>query len=219
MSDAEQAAVDNLAAVTSSLTRFGLDSGDKQKWDRLASAVAELELVMPTEPPICEDTRLVGDWELIGCTSYELVSKKGITGLGAAPFTNLGAVHCSFTAQGQATAKETLEFFGKPVILNELRGVVTFSDDGDAMQESYDSGDLGGQQNSPVFQGLTFTLLESAITSCGTLRLGRDDDVGVYVWRKLKPGGLANYHDEQMLPGEGGTYLGNPTWQGPVERA
>ena len=86
-------------------------------------------------------------------------------------------------------------------------------------QESYDAGDLGGQQSSPAFKGLTFTLLESAITSCGTLRLGRDDDIGVYVWRKLPPGGLASYLEEQMLPMDGGTYLGNPTWKGPVERA
>ena len=134
MSDAETAAIANVASITSSLTRFGLDSGDKQKWDRLASAVAALENAMPTEPPIATDTRLVGDWELIGCTSYELVSKKGLTGLGAAPFTNLGALHCSFTAAGKVTAKETLEFFGKPVILNELRGSISFSDDGDSMQ-------------------------------------------------------------------------------------
>lgn len=86
-------------------------------------------------------------------------------------------------------------------------------------QESYDDGDLGGQQSSPVFKGLTFTQLEAAITSCGTLRIGQDEDLGVYIWRKLPPGGLQNYLEETLLPMEGGTYLGNPNWKGPVERA
>jgi hypothetical protein len=260
ISDGERAAVERVTAAASRLTRFGLDSGDRTEWDRLAAAVNALDAEMPPDPPIATDKRLVGDWELIGCTSYALVSKKGLTGLGVAPFTNLGALHCSFTAAGRVTAKETLEFFGKPVIMNELRGTVSFSADGDSMevarnpashlicrplfrrpaavcccpemrrhnrritvrlpsQESYAEGDLGGQQNSPAFRGMTFTLLEAAISSCGTLRIGRDDDIGVYVWRKLAPGELAQYLEKTLLPAVGGTYLGNPSWKGPVERA
>lgn len=215
----ETAALDAVLAITSSLTRFGLDGGDKRQSDRLTAAVYALYDEMPADPPIASDKRLVGDWELIGCTSFELISRKGLTGLAAAPFTNLGALHFSFSDTGKVKARETLEFFGKPVILNELRGSASFSDDGDSMQESYDEADLGGQASSPAFSGSSFTLLESAITSCGTLRLGRDDDTGVYVFRKMASGELAAYLDETMLPSEGGTYLGNPTWQGPVQRA
>lgn len=133
-SDGERIAIEQLASVTSLLTRFGLDSGDKDVWDRLASAVGALEEEIPLNPQIAADVRLVGDWQLIGCTSLQLISRKGLTGLGAAPFTNLGALHCSFTADGRATARETLEFFGRPVILNELRGSVSFSEEGDDMQ-------------------------------------------------------------------------------------
>jgi hypothetical protein len=128
-------------------------------------------------------------------------------------------LHFSFSAEGSVTAKETLEFFGKPVILNELRGSASFTDDGDSMQETYDEADMGGQQRSPVFSGVTFTLLESAISSCGTIRLGRDDEDNVYVFRKLAPGELAAYLKDTLLPSAGGTFLGNPNWKGPVERA
>ena len=214
----EADAVESVLLITSSLKRFGLDQGDNRKADQLTSAVYALYDAMPTEPPIANDPRLVGDWQLVGCTSVEVISRKGLTGLGVAPFTNVGALHFSFAEDGQATAKETLEFFGKPVILNELRGRVGFSDE-DTMREEYEAADLGGQASSSAFKGSSFTLLESAITSCGRLRLGRDDDTGVYVFKKLEPGGLASYLEYNRLPSEGGTYLGNPTWKGPVERA
>ena len=213
----EAEAVESVLLITSSLTRFGLDKGDLQKSDQLTSAVFALYDAMPTEPPISSDPRLAGDWQLVGCTSLELISRKGLTGLGVAPFTNVGALHFSFTEDGRATAKETLEFFGKPVILNELRGRVSFSDE-DTMQEKYEEADLGGQASSTVFKGSSFTLLESAITSCGRLRLGRDDETGVYVFKALEPGGLASYLEYERLPSEGGTYVGNPTWKGPVEQ-
>lgn len=215
----ETALVQKVTDICSSLTRFGLDNGDKAKRMELTAAVYALYDEMPVDPPIANDGRLIGDWKLIGGTSLGLLARKGLTGLGAAPFTNLGALHWSFTAEGRVTCRETLEFFGKPVILNEVRGRFSFSDEGDDMLDTYEEGDLGGQQNSPAFTGADFTLLESAITSCGQLRLGRDDDEGVYVFLKLGEGGLNEYLDEVMLPTAGGTYLGNPTWKGPVERA
>ena len=49
-------------------------------------------------------------------------------------------------------------------------------------------------------------------------RLGRDDETGVYVFKALEPGGLASYLEYERLPSEGGTYVGNPTWKGPVEQ-
>ena len=56
-------------------------------------------------PPIASDPRLVGDWKLVGCTSDELFKRKGLTGLGSAPFTKLGALHFSFAPDGTVVAK------------------------------------------------------------------------------------------------------------------
>ena len=211
----ETAALKAVEGITRSLTRFGLDDGDRLQVDSLTAAVFTLYDTMPTEPPIADDPRLVGEWMLVGATSLSLISRKGLTGMGAAPFTNLATLHVSCTADGKVTAKEVLESFGKPSILNELRGTVSFTDDGDAMTESYDNADIGGQANSPAFGKVGVTLLESAITSCGQYRLGRDDEMGVYVFRKMKDGIFAEYLAEKRLPTSGGTYIGNPTWAGP----
>ena len=124
-------------------------------------------------------------------------------------------LYVSITAEGKVTAKEVLDFFGKPSLLNELRGTLAFTDDGDAMLETYTSADVGGQADSPAFSSVSVQLLESAITSCGKYRLGRDDATGVYIFRKLPPGMFADYLAENRLPTEGGTYIGNPTWKGP----
>jgi hypothetical protein len=83
-SPAEAAAVEAVVAVTSSFTRLGLDGGDRREHDRLTSAVYALYDTMPTEPPIAEDPRLVGDWQLLGSTTVDFQTRKGITGLGAA---------------------------------------------------------------------------------------------------------------------------------------
>lgn len=215
----ESNALETVVAITSSFKQFGIDNGDQRRSNELTAAVYELYDVMPTEPPIAEDPRLVGDWVLVGVTGLDMIARKGLTGLGAAPFTNIDSLHVSFTAEGKVMAKETLTFFGKPVILNELRGAVSFTDDGDSMRESYDVADLGGQANSPAFSGTEFTLLESAITSCGTYRLGRDDGTGVFVFKKMREGELLEWLNEVQLPASGGTYIGNPTWKGPVEKA
>jgi len=102
--------------------------------------------------------------------------------------------------------------------MNELRGAVGFSEDGLSMQEQYLEADMGGQQNSPAFRSATATIAASVITSDGKLRLGRTTD-GLLVFRKMAPGQLASFLADNLLPTDGGTYLGNPKWKGPVERA
>ena len=215
----EAAAVLAVASAAANLKRCGIDKDDESEWPQLSRAVEALYVALNNVgQPIANDRRLVGDWQLIGCTSPEVSRRKGLTGLGAAVFTKLGAIHYSFAADGGAVARETLEFFGKPVILNELRGSVSFSEDGRSMQEDYREADMGGQQSTAVFSGATTTLTASVISTDGSLRLGRSTD-GVLVFRKLPPGGLASYLEDQLLPSDGGTYLGNPTWKGPLERA
>merc|ERR1712216_311055 len=125
------------------------------------------------------------------------MGRKGLTGLGAAVFTKLGALHYSYATDGGAVARETLEFFGKPVILNELRGMVSFSADGRSMQEEYTEADMGGQQSTSVFSGASIPLTASVISTDGTLRLGRSPD-GVFVFRKLPPDGLASYLEDRL---------------------
>jgi len=214
----EAAAVVAVASAAAKLKRCGID-GDESEWPQLSAAVEALYVALyNVGQPIATDRRLVGDWQLIGCTSPEVSRRKGLTGLGAAVFTKLGALHYSFAADGGAVAKETLEFFGKPVILNELRGTLSFSADGRSMQEEYTEADMGGQQSTSVFSGSFSTLTASVISTDGTLRIGRGPD-GVLVFRKLPPGGLASYLEDQLLPKTGGTYLGNPEWKGPMERA
>ena len=210
-----------MAALTSAaakLKRCGID-GDESEWPQLTAAVEALYDALSNDgQAIATDQRLVGDWQLIGCTSPEVSRRKGLTGLGAAVFTKLGALHFSYGADGSAVARETLEFFGKPVILNELRGTFSCSADGRALQEKYTEADMGGQPSTSVFSGTTSTLTASLISTDGTLRIGRGPD-GVLVFRKLPPGGLAAWLDDKLLPTDGGTYLGNPSWKGPIERA
>ena len=47
-----------------------------------------------------------------------LCSRAQLTGLGTAPFTAPKALFFSISASGGATAKEVLEFWGQPVIVN-----------------------------------------------------------------------------------------------------
>lgn len=144
---AERAQVEAVAQACSRLKNAGFDKDDQKQWAGLNAAVEALyqTLEATAAPPIATDGRLVGDWELVGCTSRELAQRKGLTGLGAAPFTGLGALHFSFTAEGGVTAKETLAFFGRPVILNELRGAVGFSSDGLSMQVRHLSGGMASR--------------------------------------------------------------------------
>jgi hypothetical protein len=72
---------------------------------------------------LADDPRLFGDWELIGCTSNELRDRQGLTGLGVAPFTEPRAVFYRLTPTGEVLAKEVLEFFGQPIVVNEARAL------------------------------------------------------------------------------------------------
>ena len=72
----------------------------------------------------------------------------------------------------QVIAKEVLEFWGQPVVLNELRGGFTFSEDGLAMQEKYTMADMAGQQNTDAFGGATATLQDVRVTADGRMRIG-----------------------------------------------
>ena len=80
-----------------------------------------------------------------------------MTGLGAAPFTNVKHIFYRFEPTGVVLAKEVLEFFGQPVIMNEMRGVYGFAPDGVMMQEKYTTADLGGMKDNKGFAGATAT--------------------------------------------------------------
>ena len=118
------------------------------------------------------DPRLLGDWELVGTTSEEIAKRSGMTGLGAVPFTSPAALFFSFRSDGSCVAKEVLQFFGRPVMLNELRGKYGFNPTGTMMQEKYVGGDcdVGGQKNNPGFGGATATLTNLCITADGATR-------------------------------------------------
>lgn len=82
---AEKAAAERVSAACASLQRFGLDNDDKGRWVGLESAVDGLYRAMEDAPfrPLASDTRLLGDWELIGCSNPELAGRRGLTGLGS----------------------------------------------------------------------------------------------------------------------------------------
>ena len=216
--DAEAAAVDQVVAAVAQLQKpAGMDNDDKGRWPAVAGAVEALYRTMAATPapPVAEDPRLVGDWECVGCTSPELAARRGLTGLGSAPFTKLAGLFFSFGPSGDVIAKEVLEFFGNPVLMNELRGEASFSEDGSAMQEQYTAADLAGQQNSPQFNGATAVLTDCRITADGKMRIGRNK-AGVLVFKKLVSGQLQEYLGATRLPATGGTYIGNPSWAGPT---
>jgi len=216
--DAEAGAVEGIAAAAGALERpAGMDNDDKSRWAALNGAVETLYRASADSPapPVAEDPRLCGDWECVGCTSSELAERRGLTGLGSAPFTKLGGLFFSYQPSGQVVAREVLEFFGNPVILNELRGAFGFNGDGTAMQEKYLEADLAGQKESQAFQGATATLVDCRISADGAVRIGRSAG-GVLVFKKLVPGQLNEYLKAKRLPISGGTYLGNPEWAGPV---
>ncbi len=94
-----------------------------------------------------------------------------MTGLGAAPFTNVKHIFYRFEPTGEVLAKEVLEFFGQPVIMNEMRGVYGFAPDGVMMQEKYTTADLGGMKDNKGFAGATATLRSLCVTADGAMRL------------------------------------------------
>ena len=57
-------------------------------------------------PSLRDDPRLTGDWELVGTSSAALAARRGLTGLGVAPFTSPVAVFYRFEDGGKVVAKE-----------------------------------------------------------------------------------------------------------------
>ena len=119
------------AALKAALKALPLVTDQRQS-DGVAAAVNTLYDLLPADPPIALDPRLVGEWMLLGTTSETIISRQGLTSLGAAPFMNLCTLHVSFTADGKVTTKEVLGKFGEPAVVNELRGTISFTEDGNS---------------------------------------------------------------------------------------
>ncbi len=212
--DAERDAAEAVVRVVSQLKRFGVDKGDGDKLGALAAACEALGALSEASPApaLRDDPRLLGDWELVGTTSEEMAKRRGMTGLGAVPFTSPAAIFFRFNPDGSCVAKEVLQFFGQPVMLNELRGRFGFNPDGRVMQEKYQGGDcdVGGQKNNPGFGGATATLANLCITADGALRLGCTPgaDPRYFVFKKLEEGELDGWLAQKKLPLDGGTVMG-----------
>ena len=67
--------------------------------DRMAAST--LHHLMPEMRYAQMARRIIGDWELIGTTSPDLVSRQGLTGLGVAPFTSPVKLFYSFRPTGE----------------------------------------------------------------------------------------------------------------------
>uniref|UniRef100_A0A7S0Q5G0 Plastid lipid-associated protein/fibrillin conserved domain-containing protein n=1 Tax=Coccolithus braarudii TaxID=221442 RepID=A0A7S0Q5G0_9EUKA len=206
--EAEQSAAEAVVCILAKLKRFGVESADTKEWPALTAAcnrLAEVTADSPA-PPLRDDPRLFGDWELVGTTSKEFSERRGVSGLGNAPFTAPKAVFFRFLPTGVCLAKEVLEFFGNPVVLNELRGRFGFSADGIFMQEQYTEADMGGQLTNPSFSGGSATLRGLCITADGSMRIGSGGTGGAFfVFKKILPGELDAWLQSWNLPLCGGT--------------
>jgi len=206
--EAEAEAASGLVQVLARLKRFGVDKADRGAWADLEAACTKLAAAAAESPapPLRDDPRLLGDWELVGTSSKELGERSGLTGLGGAPFTSPAAIFVSFDDSGEVVSKEVLEFWGQTAIVNELRGKFGFSADGKLMQERYSRADLGGQRDSPNFTGSTATLRCLCVTADGKLRLGSGGEGGAFfVYKKLEPGAMHEWLKSRRLPIFGGT--------------
>jgi hypothetical protein len=204
--EAEAAAAAAVLRAVQPLKRFGLDADDTQYVPALRDACSELTILLDgaPNPVLRDDPRLVGDWQLIGTTSKDVAERKALTGLGAAPFTAPVALFYTLGEDGSITAKEVLEFFGNPCVVNELRGKFGFDGGGTWIQEKYDSADLSGVANSPQFSEATATTKGVGITSDGSLRLGFVNG-DFFAFKKLGEGELGGWLQEKRLPWVGGT--------------
>ena len=158
---AEAEAAKAVLRACSSLKRFGIDAKDAERLPALRAACSMLRsqldrgassaVSLPASGSAAGriEPRLVGDWQLIGTTSPDFCERQGVTGLGSAPFTSPLAVFYSYGSDGSVTAKEVLEFFGNPILVNELRGRFGFDESGAWLQEQYSAADLSGVADSP----------------------------------------------------------------------
>jgi len=204
---AEERATETIVQALVPLRRFGVDKQDAPSLPALQRACEELALQTEQSPapPLRDDPRLLGDWELVGTTSTELAQRGGLTGLGTAPFTSPVTVFYTFDASGAVVAKEVLEFFGRPVVVNELRGRFGFSEDGAWLQEKYSEADLSGARNSAQFTEATATSRAVCLSADGALRLGFTPGSGFFVFKKLEAGQMDVWLEERSLPLVGGT--------------
>ena len=218
--EGEAIAAEGVVEVLLRFKRAGLDASDKRQrvdfrgaCDALSTATAE-----SPAPDLCDDPRLIGDWQLVGTNSPSLFEMAGYSGLGKAPFTQPHAIFFTFTATGVVVCKEVLEFFGKPVVLNELRGKFGFDETGALVQEQYSEADMGGQRNSAAFAGATLTFLSgsiggkaaagSCITADGAMRLAAQvagNEPSYMVYKRLPLGALESFLSREKLPMSGGT--------------
>lgn len=213
--EAEAEAVQGVLKALEGLKRFGVDKADEREHEALNAFCRELERVtlFSPAPAIRDDARLIGDWQLVGTSSRELAQRRGLTGLGSAPFTAPVALFYRFDKAGGVVAKEVLEFFGRPILLNELRGKYGFSSDGRILQEEYSSADMGGTRNSANFEGATATVRCVCVTTDGSMRLGCVDGAqgsgasskAYFVYKRLAAGELDAWLEERQLPYFGGT--------------
>jgi len=202
---AERVAVTSLREVLASLRRFGLDKADVERREKLNKACRTLLQYLPSgQPPLAEDPRFLGDWQLVGTSLPEFAQRQGITGLGSAPFTEPAGLFYRFDADGSVLAKEVLELFGKPILLNELRGKFLFDDSGEWLQEQYSSADLAGVADNPEFTSAKFTTQGNGFTSSGDLRIHATSS-GFNVYRRMPDGQLESWLQERDLPWVGGT--------------
>ena len=204
--DKEAAAVEGVIGAITKLKRFGVDKEDASEVVALQRACEALTLASVDSPAPClrDDPRLIGDWELIGTTSSDLADREGLTGLGKAPFTNPVALFYRFEPTGTCLAKEVLEFFGQPIVLNELRGSFGFSGDGVWIQEQYNEADMSGVRNTDQFTSATATSRGVCISADGTLRLGMSNEQ-YFVFKKLGNGEMDGWLQSKKLPLVGGT--------------
>jgi len=209
---AEAAAVEAVVAVLTRLKCAGMDAADEKEIAALDAACARLEQVtaLSPAPSLREDPRLEGAWEQVGCTSADFNTRKGLTGLGGAPFTSPAALFYCYDG-GAVCAKEVLRLFGRPVLLNELRGEYGFSPDGALMQERFGDADLGGQRSSKEFAGATATTRHVCITADGAVRVAKVDAAvgvgagGYLVYKRLAAGEMEAWLESKRLPLVGGT--------------
>jgi len=203
---AEEATVEAVVQQVASLKRFGVDKEDAAVVPKLQLACEALAIATAQSPApaVRDDTRVLGDWELIGTTSTDVIDRAGLTGLGKAPFTEPIAIFYSFMPSGEVLAKEVLSFFGNPVLLNELRGRFGFDSGGTWMQEKYEQADLSGQRNSAQFVSATATSKGVCISADGALRLASTNG-RFFVFKKLADGELAAWLESKRLPVVGGT--------------
>jgi len=205
--EAEAEAVADILTRVAQLKRFGVDDADASVLPGLNEACTKLALLSEKNggaPPLRDDPRLIGDWELVATTSKDLAERKGLTGLGSAPFTQPAALFYTHRDDGQIIAKEVLEFFGNPVVVNELRGKFGFDAGGEWMQEQYATADLSGVANSPQFTSATATTKGVAIVADGKMRVMFTNGF-FFVFKKLGEGALNAWLQERRLPWYGGT--------------